>query len=150
MVAMGQIPDGTLGFEANGIVARVEQHATSFSRGNRVCTFALGAHRIFLRSKADFRRNIPGGFSFERAATVPQLYSTAFYSLVHIVRFPPKQSILIHTAAGGVGRTAFQITKHHQLEMFATVGSSDKRRLIRNLYGIPDDNIFNSRNLSLA
>ncbi|MCJ1354257.1 MAG: hypothetical protein MMC33_004244 [Icmadophila ericetorum] len=150
MVAMGQIPDNTLGFEASGIITHVGQHVTRFKAGDQVCTLGHGAHRTVFRNKADFCQHIPDGLSFEDAATLPLVHCTAYYSLVHIARVQPKQTILIHAGAGGVGQAAIQIAKHHELEIFATVGSADKRKLLGDLYGIPDDHIFNSRDLSFA
>lgn len=42
------------------------------------------------------------------------------------------------------------MAKHVGAEVFATVGSSEKRDLIMKTYSIPDDHIFNSRDLSFA
>jgi zearalenone synthase (highly reducing iterative type I polyketide synthase) len=49
-----------------------------------------------------------------------------------------------------VGQAAIQIAKHFEMEIFATVSSDAKRKLIRDSYGIPDDHIFNSRDISFA
>ena len=45
---------------------------------------------------------------------------------------------------------AIQIAKYIGAEVFATVGSSEKRHLIMDTYKIPDDHIFNSRDLTFA
>ena len=150
MVAMGQIPDSMLGFEASGIIINAGQHVSSFKPGDKVCTLGFGAHRTVFRNKADFCQRIPDGLSFEEAATLPLVHCTAYYALVHIARVQPKQTVLIHAGAGGVGQAAIQIAKYHELEIFTTVGSADKRKLIRDTYGIPDDHIFNSRDLSFV
>lgn len=148
MVAMGQIPDNLLGFEASGIITHVGHDVTHFEVGDSVCTLGHGSHRTLFRNKAIFCQRIPDGISFAEAATFPLVHCTAFYSLVHVARVRPKQSILIHAAAGGVGQAVIQIAKHFDLEIFATVGSKDKRKLIQEEYGIPDNHIFNSRDLS--
>ena len=148
MVAMGQIPDSLLGFEASGIITRVGDDVTQFQAGDSVCTLGHGSHRTLFRNKAIFCQRTPADISFAEAATLPLVHCTAFYSLVHVARVKPKQSVLIHAAAGGVGQAAIQIAKHFDLEIFATVGSTDKRKLIQEEYGIPDDHIFNSRDLS--
>ena len=148
MVAMGQIPDSLLGFEASGTITRVGHDVTQFAAGDSVCTLGHGSHRTLFRNKAIFCQRIPDGISYAEAATLPLVHCTAFYSLVHVARVRSKQSVLIHAAAGGVGQAAIQIAKHFDLEIFATVGSADKRKLIQEEYGIPDDHIFNSRDLS--
>lgn len=150
MVAMGQIPDNLLGFEASGVITHVGQQVSGFKPGDKVCTLGHGAHGTVFRNKASFCQSIPDGLSFEAAATLPLVHCTAFYALVHIARVQPKQTVLIHAAAGGVGQAAIQIAKHHAAEIFATVGSPEKRKLIKDLYSIPEDHIFNSRDLSFA
>ena len=150
MVTMGQIPDNLLGFEASGIIAKVGRDVMQFKPGDEVCTLGHGAHRTLFRNKAGFCQPIPAGISFEEAATLPLVHCTAFYSLVHVARVRPGQTVLIHAAAGGVGQAAIQLAKHFGLEIFATVGSVDKKLLIQDIYGIPEDHIFNSRDLSFA
>lgn len=150
MVTMGQIPDNLLGFEASGTIVNVGGDVTQFKAGDRVCTIGHGAHRTLFRNKASLCQAIPVGYSFEEAATLPLVHCTAFYSLVHVARVRRGQTVLIHAAAGGVGQAAIQLAKHFGLEIFATVGSTDKRQLIQGFYGVPDDHIFNSRDLSFA
>ena len=150
MVTMGQIPDNLLGFEASGIVVNIGRDVSQFKAGDKVCTIGHGAHRTLFRNKAIFSQAIPAGISFEEAATLPLVHCTAFYSLVHVARVRRGQTILIHAAAGGVGQAAIQLAKHFDLEIFATVGSADKRKLIQEVYEIAEDHIFNSRDLSFA
>lgn len=150
MVTMGQIPDNLLGFEASGIIGRVGRDVKHFKVGDIVCTLGHGAHRTHFRNKASLCQSIPAGLSCEEGATLPLVHCTAFYSLVYVARARPGQTILIHAAAGGVGQAAIQIAKHLGLEIFATVGSADKRQLIQEVYGLAEDHIFNSRDLSFA
>src|SRR6266536_4978902 len=150
MVAMGQIPDSLLGFEASGVVTRVGQDVKQFKAGDTICTLGHGAHRSVFRNKAKFCQPMPDGVSFEEAATLPLVHCTAFHALIRIARVQQGQTILIHAAAGGVGQAAIQIAKHFGMEIFATVGSADKRALIKEVYGIQEDHIFNSRDLSFA
>jgi zearalenone synthase (highly reducing iterative type I polyketide synthase) len=150
MSALGQIPDTFLGLDAAGIVRRVGSAVSKFKIGDKVAMFALGSHRTIRRSRADYCELIPDGLSFEEAATVPVVHGTAWYGLVKLARVKKGQSILIHAAAGGVGQAAIQIAKHFGMEIFATVGSEIKRKLLRDEYQIPDDHILNSRDLSFV
>ena len=150
MVAMGQIPDNLLGFEAAGLVSRVGKGVTKFKVGDRAIVFAHGAHRTVHRARSDYCEHIPQGLSFEEAATLPLVHCTAYYGLCMIAHIRAGQSILIHAAAGGVGQAAIQLAKHFGLEIFATVGSEEKRKLLREVYDIPEDHIFNSRDLSFV
>lgn len=150
MVAMGHIPDSLLGFEASGIIRRIGRSVTRFAVGDQVCTLGHGAHRSVFRNKEAFVQHIPSGLSFEEAATLPLVHCTAYNALVRIARGERGQTVLIHAAAGGVGQVAVQIAQHLGMEVFATVGSADKRELLRDVYGIPDDHILASRDLSFA
>ena len=150
MVAMGQIPDSLLGFEASGTILRVGSGVTGLAPGDQVCVLGHGAHRTVFRTKGKFCQRIPPGITLEEAATLPLVHATAYYALMHIARVRKGQSILIHAAAGGVGQAALQLANHVGLEIFATVGSEDKRTLINKEYNVPQDHIFNSRDLSFA
>lgn len=56
------------------------------------------------------------------------------------------QSILIHAGTGGVGQAAINLALHEGCEVFTTVGTSEKRRFIReNFPQIKEDHIGNSR-----
>ena len=150
MVAMGQIPDSLIGFEASGTILRVGSDVAGLSPGDHVCVLGHGAHRTVFRTKGKFCQRIPPNISHIEAATIPVVHATAYYALMHIARIRKGQSILIHAAAGGVGQAALQLANHVGLEIFATVGSEDKRTLIHNEYNVPHDHIFNSRDLSFA
>ena len=150
MTAMGQIPDSTIGVDAAGTISRVGSAVTKFKVGDPVAFFAQGAHSTHPRTRADNCALIPDGMTFEEAASIPTIHGTAWYALVKLARVQPGQSLLVHAAAGGVGQAAIQIAKHFGVEVFATVSNATKRQLIRDSYGIPDDHIFNSRDVSFA
>ena len=150
MVVMGQIPDSLLGFEASGIVLRCGRNVTDFTAGDRICALGHGTHRTILRNKAAFCQKMPAGLSFEEAATIPLIHCTAYHALFNIAKPRAGQTILIHAAAGGVGQAAIQLANHLSLEIFATVGSPEKRELIEGMYGVQPDHIFSSRDLSFA
>ncbi|KAI1307850.1 putative polyketide synthase [Xylaria venustula] len=150
MSVMGQIPDGLLGFDAAGVVLRTGSSVTKFKIGDRVAMSCHGAHRTVHRSKASSCHLIPKNLGFEEAASIPVVHGTAWYALVRLARAKQGQSILIHTAAGGVGQAAIQIAQHIKMDIYVTVGSEAKRELLRKTYGISDDHIFNSRDLSFV
>lgn len=150
MVCLSQIPGTTLGWEASGIVARVGRNVTRFRTGDRICTWCKGTFRTHLRSKEMLCELIPEGLSFEEAAAVPLTHGTVYQSLINLADVKEGQSILIHAAAGGVGQVAIQYAQHLNLKIFATAGTPAKRQLIRDVYGIPEDQIMDSRDLSFV
>lgn len=147
---MGQMADTALGLEAAGVIRRVGSSVTKFKVGDKVMMSGYGAHRTFHRVPASFCALIPEGMSFELAASIPVVHATAWNALVRVAKVQKGQSILIHAAAGGVGQVACQIAQHYGMEVFATVSSDAKKKLIMEQYGILEDHIFYSRDTSFA
>lgn len=77
-------------------------------------------------------------------------YLTAYFGLVEDAKISSGETVLIHSASGGVGQAAVQLCQHFGAEIFATVGSESKKKLLMDLYGISDDHIFNSRDTTFA
>ncbi|KAH8817121.1 putative polyketide synthase [Xylogone sp. PMI_703] len=149
MVAMGKVP-GVLGNECAGIVTRVGQSVTKFKPGDRVWTGVLGAYKSYVRCHESLFQLIPNGMSYETAASLVVIYMTAYYSLFEIARMRSGESILIHAAAGGVGQAAIVLAKTLDADIFVTVSSDEKKKLLMDRYAIPEDHIFNSRDLMFA
>jgi NADPH2:quinone reductase len=58
---------------------------------------------------------------------------TAWEALYERGRLEPKQRVLIHAGAGGVGHVAIQLAKLKGAQVCTTVGSQDKARLVRQI-----------------
>ena len=78
----------------------------------------------------------PPGFSDAEAAGFLGVYSTAWYALHDIARVAAGETVLIHSAAGGVGLAAVQIARSLGAEVLASTGSVDKRAYLRDELGI--------------
>lgn len=150
VVAMGQVAQPYIGIECSGVVTRVGSKVTSLQPGDRVCAMPLGAYSTYARCPATSAAIIPKGMSFETAATIPVVYSTAYYGLFTLANIQAGEKILIHAAAGGVGQAAIQLAQMAGAEIFATVGSTEKKKLLTDVYHIPESHIFYSRNTSFG
>ena len=152
MVAMGQLQEKIMGFECAGVITRVGPKTNSpFKVGDRVCALTTRGHwanRIRIHYTGVGK--IPDHMSFEAAASIPMVFVTAYHSLFDKAHLEKSDTILIHAAAGGVGQAAIILAKWAGAEIFATVGSQEKRDFIKTVYGIPDDHIFSSRDISFA
>ncbi|XP_044723853.1 KR domain-containing protein [Hirsutella rhossiliensis] len=61
------------------------------------------------------------------------------------------ESILIHCGAGAVGQAAISLSQYLKAgAIYVTVGSEEKRALVREKFQIPDENIFSSRRLDFS
>lgn len=56
-----------------------------------------------------------------------------------------QQTVLIHSACGGIGIAAIQICRVVGAQVFVTVGSDEKVEYLMKSFDIPRDRIFNSR-----
>ncbi|KAK2042138.1 polyketide synthase [Colletotrichum somersetense] len=154
-VMLGKIQETPVGLEAAGIVTRVGSGVTRFKPGDRVFGFTFnGAFSTYGRGAEGTLAKVPENLSFAEAAVIPIVYTTAYTCLYDIggldkrTRRGKKPTVLIHAAAGGVGQAAIQLAQREGAEIFATVGSLEKRDFLEKTYGIPRDHIFSSRDLT--
>nr|A0A3G1DJH7.1 RecName: Full=Squalestatin tetraketide synthase; Short=SQTKS; AltName: Full=Highly reducing polyketide synthase 1; Short=HR-PKS 1; AltName: Full=Squalestatin S1 biosynthesis cluster protein pks1 [Phoma sp. MF5453]AMY15057.1 tetraketide synthase MF-SQTKS [Phoma sp. MF5453] len=152
MVAMGQLEESIMGFECAGIVRRVGPSSAghNIKVGDRVCALLGGQWTNTVRVHWHAVAPIPQAMGWETAASIPIVFVTAYISLVKIAKLQAKETVLIHAASGGVGQAAIILAKYAGAEIFATVGTEEKRELLIKEYKIPDDHIFSSRNALFA
>ena len=150
LIALGRIPSTTMGFECAGTVLQVGDQCKDFKPGDRVCANAAGTYQTYARCKAVHAMPLPEHMSFLEGAALPVVFTTAYYALYHVARITEGESILIHSGAGGTGQAAIQIAKLFNADIYVTVGSEEKKRLLMDHYDIPADHIFYSRNASFA
>ncbi|GAW17842.1 hypothetical protein ANO14919_073090 [Xylariales sp. No.14919] len=147
---MGIIPGNEymLGCECSGIVRRLGPGVTKFRVGDRVAVMCAGSYTSRLFTHADRANAIQDWMSFEEAATIPLVFITALYSMFHLGNIQEGQSILIHSAAGGVGLAAIQLARYRKANIFVTVGTEEKRKFLSDTFNIPPSRIYSSRNSS--
>jgi NADPH:quinone reductase-like Zn-dependent oxidoreductase len=149
LIALGQVPGNTFGLECSGIVTRAGKD-TGLVPGERLVMAAPGSFRTFTRGKAAASYKIPDEMSFIEAASILAQFGTAWEVLHKMARIQKGETVLIHAAAGGTGQAAIQIAQFLGAIVFATVGSQEKKKLLNEEYGIPEDHIFFSRDTSFA
>ena len=148
--ALGTYPGdaGPLGSECAGRVVAVGADVTRLSVGDTVAAVTPdGGFRSFVTVPAALAAAVPAGIGIEDAAAVPIAFLTAHYGLERLARMGPGDRVLVHAAAGGVGLAAVQLAQRAGAEVFATVGSASKRRLLASL-GVR--HIMSSRSLDFA
>ncbi|KAI1101771.1 hypothetical protein F4804DRAFT_334979 [Jackrogersella minutella] len=143
----GRIP---LGYELSGVVRKVGSAVADLVPGDRVMALCNGCLATRNVAPAEIVMKIPDDLSFEAAATIPVCFGTVIYGLIDIGRLERGQSVLIHSACGGVGLAALQVSRMLGAEIYATVGSERKIEYLMSNFGIPRSHIFNSRDASFA
>ena len=150
ILALGQLSGHYLGQECSGVVMKVGTAVSKLKVGDRVCAIAAGSIATVARCKVNCAVKLPASTSFSDGASIPLIYCTAHYCLAHVARLKPGETILIHAAAGGVGQSAIMLAQASKAKIFATVGSKGKKIFLMQTYGIPEDQIFYSRDTSFA
>ncbi|CAG2169008.1 unnamed protein product [Oppiella nova] len=90
---------------------------------------------------------VPEHWSMAEAATIINAYATLYYALIQRANLKQGESILIHSAAGGVGQAAINMCRHYGCDIYVTVGTVEKRRFLINEYNLPEARILNSRDI---
>ncbi|KAK5626220.1 hypothetical protein RRF57_001935 [Xylaria bambusicola] len=137
----------TLGLEGAGYVTKVGAAVNHVAVGDRVLVIGTNSTGFAteVQRPAEFCCKIPDGLSNEDAATMPAVYITVLRCFLDKANLQRGQSVLIHSAAGGVGIAAIYVAKWIGAEIYVTVGSNDKVEYIMKEFGIPRERIFNSR-----
>ena len=150
ILALGQLPGYYLGQECSGVVTKTGSSVSRLEVGDRIAAIATGCFANVVRCKADCAVKLPQSISFPDGASIPLIYCTAHYCLTHVARLKPGETILIHAAAGGVGQSAIMLAQALKAKVLATVGSKEKKTFLMQEYGIPEDHIFYSRDISFV
>jgi acyl transferase domain-containing protein/NADPH:quinone reductase-like Zn-dependent oxidoreductase/NADP-dependent 3-hydroxy acid dehydrogenase YdfG len=137
----------TLGLEMAGTVVATGASVTDWKAGDRVLGMGAFALQRFVTWPRAVLARLPAGMTPSEAATLPSAYLTAHYSLNVAGRLTKGETVLIHSASGGVGLAAIALAKRIGARIIATAGSEEKREYLRKL-GVSV--VFNSRDLGFA
>jgi NADPH:quinone reductase-like Zn-dependent oxidoreductase/malonyl CoA-acyl carrier protein transacylase len=150
MTALGYIPSSSLGAEFAGVITEVGSEVPDSECRVGQIVVASTEYCIASNIRIDWRaaQLVPDGVTPEAAATCLIAYATAYFALYDNGRLKKTDTILIHYAAGGLGQAAIQLAQHIGATIYCTVGSIEKKTLIMEQYGIPENQIFNSRDMT--
>jgi NADPH:quinone reductase-like Zn-dependent oxidoreductase len=131
---IGLYPDApklpaVMGYEVAGTIDKLGPGANS-TLGKRVLAFTrFGGHSDAVVVPAQNAVPIPDDLSFERAAAIPVVYTTAWLMLVWLGNVRRGERVLVHAVAGGVGTAALQICLVKGAEVIGTASRSKHARL---------------------
>lgn len=125
-----KFPD-TPGMEAAGEIAAVAPDVTHLRAGMRVAYIGMGAYAEYTLIRASRVMPIPDEMDYEQAASFPIAVLTAWHMLHSCHETKPGQTVIVHSAAGGVGIAAVQIAKAADARVLGTVSSEEKFEMVR-------------------
>uniref|UniRef100_A0A915PSY3 Fatty acid synthase n=1 Tax=Setaria digitata TaxID=48799 RepID=A0A915PSY3_9BILA len=95
----------------------------------------------------EYAWTVPDNWSLADAATVPVVYSTAYYALVMRGRIRRGDKVLIHGGSGGVGQAAIAVALSRGCEVYITVGNAEKKAFLQKRFPqLKEKHFANSRN----
>jgi NADPH:quinone reductase-like Zn-dependent oxidoreductase len=122
-----------VGYEVSGVVDAVGPGVTSIAVGDRAIGmphFGGYSDTVVLPQDQAFR--MPEAMTFEQGAALPVVYLTAYCMMLFTGTVRPGSSVLVHSAAGGVGIAAVQIARARGCTIFGTA-SPGKHDFLRKL-----------------
>ena len=119
------------GMEGAGVIEAVAPDVTALRPGMRVAYIGMGSYADYTLIRQSRVMVLPDYMDFEQAASFPIAVLTAWHMLHSCNETRAGQSVIVHSAAGGVGIAAVQIAKAAGAQVIGTVSSDDKVALVR-------------------
>jgi NADPH2:quinone reductase len=135
------------GLEAAGVVEAVGEGVTHVRPGMRVAAIGVKTYAEYCTASGAQVMPLPDYVSFEEGAAFPIQTLTAYHMLYTSHQTTPGQTVLVHSAAGGVGIVAVQIAKAAGARVIGTVSNNSKFDLVKQ-YGA--DEVINYESQDFA
>ena len=130
MARMGLYPDApklpfVVGYEVAGTIDALGEGVTGFTVGQRVIGMPkFGGYTDTLVVAADQTAPMPDAMSFEEGASLPVVYVTAHHAMLFTGTLREGSTVLIHSAAGGVGMAAIQLARAKKCRILGTASAA--------------------------
>ncbi len=121
------VRDDLPGLEMAGVVIETGERVAAWKPGDRVMALLGGGgygSRVAVHER--MLMAIPPNLSFEQAASIPEVFLTAFDALFVHCGLQPGEAVLLHAAGSGVGTAAIQMASLAGCPVFGTAGSDEK------------------------
>ena len=124
--AKGKYPI-TPGFEFAGTIDAAGAGASGFKEGDRVFGFTrFGGYGSVQVAEPGRLRLMPASWDFADCAALPATHFTAYHALFKVAKVSKGETLLVHSAAGGVGTALLQQARAAGCEAIGVVGSPGK------------------------
>ena len=121
-----------IGSDVAGVVEALGKNVRRFQPGDEVFGIGKGSYAEYVCAREDKLAPKPGNLTFEQAAVVAIMGSTALQALRDHGKVEPGQEVLIIGASGGVGTYAVQIAKAFGAQVTG-VCSTRKVEMVRSI-----------------
>lgn len=123
-----------LGLDVAGVVQEVSPTST-YSVGDRVIAFPKhGSYAEYVVADEELVYKIPDSLPFDQAAAMPTVSFLSYILLHEIGQVKTSDTIVVHSAGGGVGSMLIQLAKMAGVhKIIGTVGNLDKAPYVKKL-----------------
>ncbi|CAH1230559.1 FASN [Branchiostoma lanceolatum] len=121
------------GLECSGTVVEIGDDVNSVKVGDEVIAFGDHCFASHVICDEHFVMAKPAHISWTDAAGFGVVYLTAYYALIERARLQEGQTVLIHSACGGVGQAAIQVAGMVGARVVCTAGTEEKRDYLRQM-----------------
>jgi len=124
----------TLGLEVSGVIEKTGPGVSRWHEGDEVCALLPGGgYATYAIAHEGSVLRVPKGLSLVEAAALPETVFTVWANVFEAGALKPKEALLVHGGASGIGTTAIQMAKAHGARVYATAGDDAKVKLCEEL-----------------
>jgi synaptic vesicle membrane protein VAT-1 len=118
------------GFEVAGRIVASGDGVDDWPDGTEAMALTLfGAYATHVVVPASQVRALPSCLTMEQAAAFPAAHLTAWFGLMELAHPRKGETVLVHSAAGGVGSVLVQLAANAGCNVVAVVGAPHKREV---------------------
>ena len=122
-----------LGYEIIGEVINVHDKSHDYLVGKRVLALTrFGGYAEYVKSNIFSVKEIPSSISDGQALALATQYCTAFLAMESCPNLKKSDTILVHSASGGVGTAITQLAKLKELKVLGLTRSPEKVEYLKN------------------
>lgn len=122
------------GLEMAGTVVKLGPGVSDWKIGDKLCALVSGGgYGEYCTAPAPQCLPVPGDFSMEEAAAVPETYYTVWTNVFQRGRLQPGETLLVHGGSSGIGTTAIQLAREIGARVITTAGSAAKCKICEEL-----------------
>lgn len=120
------------GLEYSGVIHAIGANVATWKVGDQVMGITrFGAYTDFLNIDAQYITALPEAWSIDEGAGFLVQAITAYYGMIELGRMQAGETVLIHSAAGGVGIQANRIAKKLSAFTIGSIGNDSKIDLLK-------------------
>ncbi len=122
------------GMEVAGSIVASGLKVSEWRVGDEVCALVSGGgYAEYCSAPAGQCLPVPIGLSMVEAAALPEAFFTVWANVVDRAELKPREILLVHGGASGIGTTAIQIARVLGARVFVTAGTDEKCQACRDL-----------------